>query len=245
MLSALELYGIVSQSLSSLWKTIITGGTLAIAGWVGAYYFARLWNRSFRLRPWHHLLCGMAAIITIASALVWVAVSGAEDAAETMDATLKELATNEGWQREAFERAYEAMGRPEKEDFSDADPYRKQERRILLTDSISERAAVRAYVKHAIYSIEGEYPQLEPLLRRASGTAIRTLVHQLQAFSEKYISPVGGTAQQMTSRISGALLEPVRLWLWRTRLLVAGLFLVTQTLAFGAAGLSAVYNLNV
>jgi len=245
MLSVFELYTIISQGLSSLWVTILTGGILAAGGWTGAYYFAQLWNRSFRLRLWHHLLCGMAAITTLVSVPVWVAASSAEDAAETMDATLKELATNEGWQREAFERAYEAVGRSERKDLSDTSSPQNQKRQILLTDSISEHAVVRAYVKHAMYSIEREYPQLEPLLRRVSGTAIGTLVHRLRAFSGEYISPVGGVAQQMTPKIIGALLDPVRLWLWRTRLVVVGLFLVTQTLAFGTAGVSAVHDLNV
>jgi hypothetical protein len=249
MSSAFELNKIVSQGFPALWASILIGGLLAITGWAGACYFARLWNRSFRLQIWHHLLCGVAAVITLVSVPVWVAASSLEDAVESTSTTLDKLATSEDWQREAFEQAYKAVGagRSEQKDFSDMSSSRKQERQILLADSTSERAVVHAYVKHAVCTVTREYPQLEPLLRRASAAAIRTLSNQIQPSSEEdiFVYPGGGIAQQLTSKIGTTLFAPIKLWVWRIRLVVAGLFFLTQTLAFGVAGVSAVQGLDV
>lgn len=33
--------------------------------------FAKLWNRKYHLRPWHHLLCGIAAVATLIVAVAW------------------------------------------------------------------------------------------------------------------------------------------------------------------------------
>lgn len=239
---------LLPQGSPSLWTTLVLGGLLAAAGWVGAWCFARLWNRSYRLRLGHHLLCGTAAIITFAAVPVWTATSFVGNTIEAVDEAWREhLVTNKRWQREAFERAYEAVQRLGREDFSHIPPSSTGGSRIPLTDSASVRAVARAYVGQAASSLGKQYPQLEPLIRSVSAEAAEAFAHELRSLLESTdaIYSPGQAARQMASSVSAALLDPIRLWVWRTRLVVAGLFLAAQTLAFGAAGIAAARDLSI
>ena len=56
---------IASMSNGAFFGALLTALMMGALCWVVCSYYTRLWNKRFRMKPQHHLLCAVAAILTV------------------------------------------------------------------------------------------------------------------------------------------------------------------------------------
>lgn len=237
--------GILAQSLPSFWMALMGGVFLAAALWVGTFYVTWLWNRKYRLRLWHHLLCGMAAVVTFAAVPTWVVTSFMKDTAKAVDRIWQERLADEEWQQKTFARAFRAVEHLEREDFADIPPPGEPGSRIPLTDSASVRTVAAVYARSAAAYLSEHHPQLSLFIQHLQAEEAGRLDVGTRALFEEagVLHPFEQTAR---AAVAGAgVIDYVQAWAWKARLWIAGLFLATQLLAVGSVSVSAGRDIRV
>jgi hypothetical protein len=102
---------------------LVIGIVLAAACWGACSYFSRLWNLSFRLTWTHHLLCGVAAVLTLMATVLYASLKYTQAAAlDSIDAWEQQIIHDGAWSNQVFVQAYEAVKRLNIEDFSNYPP---------------------------------------------------------------------------------------------------------------------------
>lgn len=238
--------GVRAQSLPSFWVALMGGLFLAAALWVGTFYVAWLWNRKYRLRLWHRLLCGVAAVVTFAAVPAWVVTSFVKDTAKVVDRIWQErLAADEEWQQKTYARAFQAVEHLGREDFADIPPPGEPGSRIPLTDSASVRTAAAVYAHSAASYLSEHYPQLHLFIQHLQTKEAGGLNAATQASFAGVLHPFEQTARAAVVEAGTSVIEYVQAWVWQVRLWIAGLFLATQFLAIGSVSVSAGRDIRV
>lgn len=130
--------------------TGVVGALLGAVCWFVASRYSRLWNVRYHVRPWHHVLCGLAAAATMVATLGYVAVRYAREAAlSSIERWHVELQQDQPWARSTFRRAYYAVEKLGLEDFSMFPRPEAGGRRVPLNDERSRVAAASVYADSA------------------------------------------------------------------------------------------------
>jgi len=96
---------------------IVFGFGLGILGYWLSSLSSRLWHRSYHLRGTHHIICGVAALITLIFAVVYVAVDFMEPVAKHQVQNWRSQVLGDSeWSRAVFVRAFEAVKKSGLED---------------------------------------------------------------------------------------------------------------------------------
>ena len=256
MVSVREIQSLLSESLDivqgqdlpSLWFIFLFGVLFAAGSWVGAVMFAKLWNRKYQLRPWHHLLCGIAAVATLIVTVTWPITTYVMTATNAVDQLWqRHLAADENWQQQTFTQAYEAVRRLDLEDFSSIPPPSILGSRIPLTDPASVQAVASVYVRASSEYFRKQFPQLGMFLQQKQEGEAIDFDTGLQSLLEEsgVVYPLDQTARYAASGLTVILLGHVQGWIWKVRLVTVGLFLTLQVLSFGLIGFAAYRNIKV
>jgi len=234
------------RDLPSLWATLLAGLLLAAAGWVGTCYFARLWNRQYRLRFWHHLLCGAAAVVTLLVVPAWTVTSYVKSTVEAVGRLWQQhLAADEDWQQQTFARAYAAVQRLGVEDFADVPPPGLPNSRIPLTNPVSVQTVSAIYASGAVAHFGAQFPRLRSLVQDdEEGAALRTKI-RLAFETSDAVYPVEQAGRFAAASIGAGVLDYVLRWVWKAHLVLAALFLGAQALAFGTTSVAAYRDIKV
>lgn len=100
-------------------------GAIILAGlcWWACSTYSRLWNRRFRVNILHQIICAVAALITLLTAIVFVSLKHAKTATElSLGAWKIELGLDRSWAARTFSNAYNNVKALGLEDFSNAPP---------------------------------------------------------------------------------------------------------------------------
>jgi len=234
------------RELPSPWMTISVALALAGAGWISTYYFARLWNRHYRLRPGHHLLCGLAAAVTLMAIPAWAITSYLQVTAEAVDQLWQgRIAADAHWQRETYARAYAAVRRLGVEDFGNVPAPGEPDSRIPLTQRTSVQIVSAIYARGAIAHFGTHFPRLRALVREeAERTRLSARMRRaLEKSSASY--PIEQVGRFAAASIGGGVLGHMRRWMRNAQLIVMTFAVGVHVLAFGVCGVSAYRDIQV
>jgi len=221
---------------------------LAGIGWLGVFYFAGLWNRSFRLSLWHHGLCGVASFVVVISVPVCVLSYSLERSLSSVGSYLQKKISDTDFQQKVCVEIDKDVKWIDQQCMYDKSRKMNIDRKQMSSDSASVRVAAHAYIERSILAVGDKYPQIEPLVRYLSGQRTAILSDMLRPlFASGNLSSVmyEKVASEISAKISKALLDPLKLWAGRIRIMAILLVLIFQSLAFGLTGLSAVRALDI
>ncbi|MEI7775485.1 MAG: hypothetical protein WCK17_12005, partial [Verrucomicrobiota bacterium] len=103
--------------------TLFVGIAFAAFCWWGCSAYSRLWNLRYRVTFTHHILCALAAILTLASTLVFAALRYTKEAADvSVQVWEVQINLDRFWADTTFSTAYYKVKALGLEDFSNAPP---------------------------------------------------------------------------------------------------------------------------
>ena len=159
MTSLMEYLGLLAECMRFL--AVSNGAKFAIALLVGiavgalGYWLSsastQFWNRSHHLRTGHHVICAIAAFVTVIFTLVYVSSDYiGEVAKRTIHDWQDQAMADSDWQHELFIRAYDAVSKSGLEDMTGVSnprvdpastvPINKWETRMLVAQVYSQGA---------------------------------------------------------------------------------------------------------
>lgn len=228
--------------------TLLGAMVLAALCWWGASAYSRLWNLRFRITLHHHVLCLLAAALTLVFSVLFASLRYTRDAAEaSIDHWRTELLNDSEWANRTFIAAYEAVNALGIEDFSQHPPPGSGGRTIPLAKAESIAASASIYANSAATDFRQRRPFLSKVLLvrpEIPKERINLVVNEFfakggQTYSlEEAIDIAAGeiksTLQPQTGRV-----VPL------ARLLLVALFVLVQIIPFGLIGLAAYQDLKV
>ena len=232
----------------SAFAAILAGG-LILSGlfWWLCSFYTHLWNRRYKVRLTHHLLCGLAAVITFVATVVFATLKHAASAADlSIEAWKVQLAMNQLWADHTFKQAYEKVKLLGIEDFSNAPPP-PVGHTIPATKEPSQVECAWVYASHAARYFKQQRPYLGSIVG-ASGEVSRDV---LTADIRRYFATVGHTypTENAISLVSSEVKKELTAKLPRVvhvlRIQLIVLFLVAQAFPFGLVGWAAFRDLKV
>lgn len=155
------------------------------------------------------------------------------------------LAADEHWQQQIFARAYEAVQSLGVENFADIPQPGLPNSRIPLTDPISVQTVAGIYASGAVAHFGTHFPALRTLVRDdADGAALGWKIRRAFEKSDA-VYPIEQAGRFAVASIGAGVLDHLLKLVWKAHLVMAALFLGTQALAFGTAGVAAYRDIRV
>lgn len=108
----------------AVFAAVLAAG-LGLAGlcWWACSVYSHLWNKRFKVGLVHHVMCGLAALITLVATVVFVTLKHTAAAAGiSVEAWKIELGLDKSWADQTFKTAYDRVRILGLEDFSHAPP---------------------------------------------------------------------------------------------------------------------------
>jgi hypothetical protein len=228
--------------------SLVLGGGIVLAGlcWWACSVYSRLWNKRFKVNAIHHILCALAALVTLVAVVIFVALKHATTAAGiSVEGWKVELAADRSWAAETFKTAYDRVHALGLEDFSKAPPPPAGS----TIPAVNERSQIECAWTYAT-SAAGHFNQRRPYLSKiasASADIPRDVLRQdiQQHFAtigksyptDKAIALVG---REIRDGLAAKLPRVVKVL--RVQLIV--LFLLCQLVPFGLVGWAAYRDLK-
>lgn len=99
--------------------SLIVGVVLAALLWTACSNFSRLWNLRYRTKPLHHLLCLVAALVTLVFTVLFASLSYTKEAAYTsVKVWQAQINLDQLWAETTYAKAFDAVRSLGIEDFS-------------------------------------------------------------------------------------------------------------------------------
>jgi hypothetical protein len=165
---------------------IVVAFFLAGLCWWGASRYSHLWNRRFRVTAAHHLLCLLAALLTLVYVVLFASIKYTQVAAEaSIDRwRIKLLEDKEWWQR-VFKETYVAVKNLGVEDFSNYPPPESGGNRIPLNQQLTRQRVAQIYVNEAISNFRTEHPFLSSIFWIRSDVPAEDIQNDVNEFFRK------------------------------------------------------------
>jgi hypothetical protein len=247
----LALIGAALAIFASSERAMLIGvciGGLALAGlcwWVCSIY-SRLWNKSFRVGSLHHVFCALAALLTLAATVCFVALRHAHEAAEVSVRIWEEqLKWDREWASKTFNAAYKKVKTLGIEDFTNY-PAPPLGNSIPATNERSQFECAKTYAGSAAAHFATSRPCLSSIIQARSEVPADVLRKDIT----EYFATQGKTypATKGISLVGAEVKAGLRVHLPRVvkvfRSILVGIFLAGQLLAFGLVGWAAYRDLK-
>ena len=224
----------------------IGGVVLAALCWWVCSIYSRLWNKSFRVASLHHVFCAMAALMTLAATVCFVALRHAQEASEASVRIWEEqLKLDKVWAAKTFSAAYDKVKALGIEDFTNhpAPPLGES---IPATNERSQFECARTYARSAALHFATSRPCLSSIIQARSEVPADVLKKDIT----DYFATQGKTypATKGISLVAAEVKAGLRVHLPRVvkvfRIMLVGIFLAGQLLAFGLVGWAAYRDLK-
>ncbi len=224
------------------------GLVLAIICWVTCSFYSKLWNKRYQVHFVHHSLCALAALLTLAFAVVFAALKYTKEAAYA-SVMLWEVQINSDvpWANATFTKAYDAVKHLGVEDFTNVPAPNTPGSHIPTNHNVSILAAVFTYATQAAKHFNAARPFLSLILH--SQTDVPTQV--LDADVKNYFATVSKNypPQRAISLVTVEIKKSLDAQLPRVvivsrRIAIAG-FVLVQLIPFGLVGLAAYKDIKV
>lgn len=224
---------------------------LATFCWVFCGMAMRIRNGRLRLKAGHHLICGLAAVVTVISGVLFSSCGSIQTAAQSMICEWRErLAVDRDWEAAVFAHIFGLVHRTGRErsgeltplaDGGKVIPDRHPETRRLIALTWGKKSAERFIEDHALLAV------ISPIRLEDVADAVRgDYARFRQEFGpEKPYEFAKRTARVAAERIS-CRLEAKTTCLGRlVQMAAAGAVLLMQGIAYAAAAWSACRDLKV
>ncbi len=230
-----------------LYFALGVGLLLAAVCWVACSYYSKLWNKRYQVRLGHHLLCLVAALLTLAFSVIYSSLKYTKEAAyASVLVWVGQVATDAPWATATFGKAYDKVKKLGVEDFTNY-PAPPVGRLIPTTTNASILAAASTYAKEASRHFDVARPFLSLILH--GQTDVPTLV--LDADVKNYFATVAKTypapmaVALVGKEIKKGLDEQVPRVVVIARRFAIGGFALAQLIPFMLVGLAAYKDIKV
>jgi len=254
-----DFFSIIMKSVAFMWESessgiiagaIIVAFILGVLCWVACSYYTRLWNKRFRVKFQHHLLCALAATLTVVFTLSFRAVRELEYIVdEIVDNWYEELEEDYFFHQETYTEAYYALKNMNPNAFIGVpEPDDAENTYLSFANSDMIEKCVEIYVRGACNNFSTQHPFLNLMLRARPGISKEEIKEDIQHFAymnpgKRY--PLENAIDIAAYYISEILYEQSPRTVWKSRIILFALFLFVQLIPFGVIGYSAYKDLKI
>jgi len=215
--------------------------------WIACSYYTRLWNKRFHVKLRHHLLCGIAALLTVIFTVLFYTVGNLEFIVnEMIDSWNEKLVENAQWHTQTYTIAFYAVKEQYPGEFRDVPEPGRKNSYIPFNNNSMIQTCVETYVNEACANFSTMHPLLDKMLSVRSGISEEKITKDIQDYfrTRKNVYPLNRAIVIAARHIRESLLEQSPKTVWKTRLILAALFLAVQLIPFGTIGYCAYKDLK-
>jgi hypothetical protein len=237
-----------ADSRSGFIGIAILGLILAAICWWGCSRFSHLWNLGYRIVLLHHVLCFLAATLTLGFTITFFALGYAKQASNTsVQLWEAQIKADAAWSKAVFTKAWRRVKDTGLEDFTNVPPPSNADSFIPLNKDGSIRLTATIYTKSALDHFVIHRPFLSKIMtaqpdipQRLVDTDVKTYfatVHGMYPLSRA----VALAAREIKAQLETQLPRVVSLF--RTWEVI--LFFLVQLVPFGLVAIAAYTNLKI
>ena len=248
-----DFFIILSQCIASIdsgafFGILLLALALGALCWVACSYYTRLWNKRFRVKLHHHLLCAVAAVMTVVFTITFYAVGNLELIVDEMINEWSEnLLENNEWNSKTYETAFYSIKEKYPADFSGIPEPGQRNSYIPFNNDSMMQMCVETYVEEACNDFSTLHPFLDLMLSAQPGISEEKIIEDIREFfrTNSGIYPLTRAVAIAAAHIRETLLEQSPKTVWKTRIILVLLFLAVQMFPFGIIGYYAYRDLKI
>jgi hypothetical protein len=226
---------------------VFVGVVLALVCWYGCYAYTRLWNRRFHVKPIHHVLCALAALITLGFSVLYPALAYVREAGEASIASWEATVNRDGvWAATTFRTAYQAVRKLGIEDFKGVPEPGAVQSWIPTSHDESRQTAAGVYASSACNHFSRSRPFLSKLVWARPGIPTEVVFADVRRWHRTNPNyPPERAIELAVEQIRAGLVAQVPRIVALSRILTIILFLLAQAVPFGLVGWAAYRDIQV
>lgn len=225
---------------------LLVGAVLAVGSWLVASYSSRLWNKDYRAKLAHQMLCAVAALTTFACAVTYAALEYTEPVARAMiESWRARVEEDASWSARTFEQVYREIKQSGYEDPNSFEPI--ENKLVPLSHQESQQTAASIYANAAVSHFDRSHAFLGWILGAKADIPKEIIREDVKHFfenngNEKYqfSRAIRLAAEHITQQLQNQTPRVVR----GSRVSLLLILLFFQTLCFAAIGNAACKDLK-
>jgi len=249
-----DFFDIISQCIAAVssgafFGVLLLSLLLGALCWIGCSYYTRLWHKRFHVRLQHHLLCGIAAVLTVISTVLFYAVDNLVFIVdEIIDEWSEKLVDDDEWGSQTYAIAFYAVKEKYSREFTGVPEPGKRNSHIPFNNDDMTHICVETYVNEACADFSTLHPFLNKMLRARPGISEEKIKNDIQEYfrtTKIDTYPLYRAIVIAAEHIRENLLEQSPETVRKTRRILVALFLVVQMIPFGVIGHCAYKDLKI
>ena len=217
--------------------------------WFGCSRYTRLWHKRFHVRLQHHLLCALAAVLTMLFAVLFYAIGNLQYIVNNIINEWSEaLVDDNEWNAQTYETAFYTVMELNPNEFVRVPKPGSKDSYIPVNTTAMQQTCAEVYVYEACAAFSTQHPFLDKMLSARPGISKEEILEDIQDFFNKHqgeFYPARRAVEIATEHIREGLLEQSPKTVWKTRLILVFLFLTVQLIPFGVIGYFAYRDLKI
>jgi len=254
-----DFFEILSQCIASVnsgvfFRVVLLALMLGTLCWVGCSYSSRLWHKRFHVKVKHHVLCAIAAVLTVVFTVLFCAVGNLKFIVNDMiDQWSEKLLENDEWHSQTYTKAFYAVKELYPDEFSGVPQPGTANSYIPFNNEEMKQICVKMYVIEACNNFSTRHPFLDKILKARPGISKEDIINDIREYfkiNTNGIYPLCRAVVIATEHIREGLLKQSPKTVRKTRGILVALFLAVQMFPFGMIGYCAykelkIFNFNI
>lgn len=230
-------------------SVVSCGAILGILCWFICIWYVRLWNVEFRITVVHHVLCGIAAVLTIKLTIVFACLNYTKQATEFfLEGWKLSLMSESKWEESALNKTFDKIEGLRIEDIVNYPPPDQDRGSVPLKGFEARKIFATVYATEAIEQFKKVYPYLSKVFRIDSVISPEIIENNVSSFivkNKKLHYEKFNLVNLAHDHIQKSVDIHVNSFVNRYRAILFFLFLFVQSIPFGLVGLAAYSDLKV
>lgn len=199
-----SLKAIPTLSIYNITLGIVVAIVIALLTWVGAIYFAKLWNKAYTTKPMNFVLGGFAALVSFIYVILFLSFNQLDTITSLyLEIWSKSLKINQQWQEDTFHKAFYAVKKEDPEGFIGITTPENGGNYIPLRNEKAQLEAAYVYANQANQDFKNTHPFLSKLL---FGNNTHTTKNEISSDIKVYFEQdYGNSNQDIKSEISNLM----------------------------------------
>ena len=228
---------------------ILVAIVLGVLCWVGCSKYTLLWHKHFRVKFQHHLLCAIAAVLTVLFTVHFRAVGNLEYIVDDIiDDWYEYLTEDDEFNSETYSLAFYTLKDAYPDEFTGIPEPGRRGSIIPASNDDMIQGCVEIYVEEACDHFSTIHPFLNWMLSARPGVSEDDITYDINDFFRKNPGtayPLERAVEIAAEHIRESLLEQSPKTVWKTRLILVLLFLMVQLIPFGTISYCAYRELKM